>query len=67
MELELIINEIDYVVVSKDGRCYELQIDKGKFNGTVMDVTNEENRLIETRSEKQPIVLAALEAGWIEI
>ena len=37
------------------------------FNGTIIDVTNEENRLIKTRSEKQPIVLAALENGWIEI
>jgi hypothetical protein len=65
MELKLIENCIDYVIVEKDYVQYELQIDDGKFNGTVVVIGEE--RVIQTRSEKQPIVLAALENGWIEI
>ena len=67
MELKLIENCIDYVIVEKDDVKYELQIDKGKFNGTVIELGMFKERAIQTRSEKQPIVLAALEQGWIEI
>ena len=67
MELKLIENCIDYVIVEKGDVKYELQVDKGKFNGTVIELGMFKERVIQTRTEKQPIVLAALEKGWIEI
>lgn len=73
MELIVITKEVEFVLVATVENYeyyYELQIDNGKFNGIVVKCfcdDETEPRKIESRAEKQPIVLAALEQGLIEI